>query len=207
MLRNGAPTSAAERAAVLVIQLPRGARRKFAAHLLALSADDRRLRFGSAIADAAIENYARRIDFERDAVFGVYGANLVLVGACHVAQAGETAEFGVSVLPGERRQGVGSALVARAALHARNAGISALFMHCLSENRGIIRVARKFGMRIESEYGESDGRLELATGDVASLLDELTQQGIALYDYTAKAHLANLRNFAREAMPASPPDR
>jgi GNAT superfamily N-acetyltransferase len=186
---------------VLVIQLPGVARGKIAAHLLALDAEDRRLRFGSAIADAAIGTYVRRIDFQRDAVFGVYGLNLNLIGTCHVAQANELADFGVSVSPGERRRGIGFALVSRAALHARNAGIGALFMHCLRENRSIIRIARQLGMRIATECVESGGQLELPAGDLASLVDEMTQRGLALYDYTAKATFMAMRDFAREAMP------
>jgi GNAT superfamily N-acetyltransferase len=199
MGRNSAATNAVDCATVLVIQLSSIARGKFTAHLLALNAEDRRLRFGCAIANEAIGNYVRRIDFERDAVFGVYGLKLDLIGACHVAQAGDLAEFGVSVSPGERRWGIGSALVSRAALHARNVGIGALFMHCLSENRSIMRIARQLGMRIVTDCGESDGRLELPAGNLASLVDEMTQQGIALYDYTAKVNFAAMRQIGREA--------
>jgi RimJ/RimL family protein N-acetyltransferase len=176
-------------------------RDKIATHLLKLDAEDRRLRFGCAIADAAIEHYVGSIDFERDALFGVYGADLALVGACHVAQADDLAEFGVSVSPDHRRRGIGSALVARAALHARNAGIDTLYMHCLSENSGMKRIARQLGMRIATQCGESDGRLELPRGDFASVVDEMTQQGVALYDYSLKSNVAAMRMFVREAMP------
>ena len=52
--------------------------------------------------DDALRKYVERIDFERDAVFGVYDDALRLVGAAH--------------------------------LRARNWGVRALFMHCLTEN-------------------------------------------------------------------------
>jgi GNAT superfamily N-acetyltransferase len=183
---------------MLVTQLPATARGKFTTHLLALDAEDRRLRFGCAMADEAVEKYVRNLDFRRDALFGVYGVNLDLAGACHVAQAGDLAEFGVSVSSGERRRGIGSALVARAALHARNAGIGALFMHCLSENRSMMRIAHQLGMCVITECGESDGQLELPAGDFQSLFDEMAQQGLALYDYSAKAGIAAARLLLRE---------
>jgi GNAT superfamily N-acetyltransferase len=175
------------------IQLTSLERGKIAAQLLELDAEDRRLRFGCAMSDAAVERYVQGIDFERDALFGVYGADLRLVGACHVAQTGKLAEFGVSVSPAHRRRGIGSALVARAALHARNVGIPNLFMHCLSENAGMKRIARLLGMRIVTECGESDGSLELSGGDFASMVEEITQQGIALYDYSLKSNVAAMQ--------------
>ncbi len=188
---------------MLVIQLTSVARGSIASHLLALKAEDRRLRFGCAMADETLANYVQRIDFNRDALFGVYDTKLHLVGVCHVAQARGVAEFGVSVSPGERNRGIGSILVSRAALHARNAGISALYMHCLAENRGIMHVARKLGMRIVTERGEADGQLALPAGDLDSLVDEVTQQSIAIYDYSIKANVGSLQRFVRGAPPAA----
>jgi GNAT superfamily N-acetyltransferase len=176
-------------------------RGKITAQLLELDAEDRRLRFGCAMADEAVARYVRGIDFERDALFGVYGADLRLVGACHVAQTGDLAEFGVSVSPVYRRRGIGSALVARAALHARNVGIGNLFMHCLSENAGMKHIARQLGMRIITQFGESDGSLELSGGDFASLVEEMTEQGVALYDYSLKSNVAAMRVLLGQGMP------
>jgi GNAT superfamily N-acetyltransferase len=192
----------ADRTAMPTIQLSSMERSKIAAQLLELDADDRRLRFGCAMADEAVTRYVQGIDFERDALFGVYGADLRLVGACHVAQTGDLAEFGVSVSPAHRRRGIGSALVARAALHARNVGIGNLFMHCLSENAGMKNIARQLGMRIVTQCGESDGSLELAGGDFASLVDEMTQQGVALYDYSLKSNVAAMRLLMGQMVPS-----
>lgn len=175
------------------IQLTSLERGKIAAQILELDAEDRRLRFGCVMSDEAVERYVQGIDFERDALFGVYGADLRLVGACHVAQTGDIAEFGVSVSPAHRRRGIGSALVARAALHARNVGIPNLFMHCLNENAGMKHIARQLGMRIVTQSGESDGSLELSGGNFASVVEEFTQQGIALYDYSLKSNVAAMQ--------------
>ena len=45
-------------------------------HLLRLPADDRRLRFGRSISDAAVGDYVGGIDFERDRVFGIQAPDL-----------------------------------------------------------------------------------------------------------------------------------
>lgn len=57
------------------------ARAALTAHLLALPAGDRRLRFGASISSAALAAYVDGIDFRRDALFGVHADELALVGA------------------------------------------------------------------------------------------------------------------------------
>ena len=56
--------------------------------------------------------------------------------------------LGVSVLTRFRRRGIGSALVSRAANHARAAGMAFLSMYCLAENATILRIAKSLGMRV-----------------------------------------------------------
>jgi RimJ/RimL family protein N-acetyltransferase len=188
---------------MLVIKLSRNSRIAIVRHLHALSAEDRRLRFGCAMADAGIHGYVNRIDFERDAIFGVHDAKLTLAGICHVAKVDGLAEFGISVVAGSRRQGIGSALVARAALHARNSGIGELFMHCLSQNANMIRIAQRLGMRIVREGGEADAYLSLAPRDLSSVTDELMQEGLSLCDYSMKTHFARFRWLLATSAPAA----
>ena len=61
-------------------------------HLLALGPEDRRLRFGTPPADSVVRASVARIDFERDALFGVFSDDLTLVGAAHLAR-GDVALF------------------------------------------------------------------------------------------------------------------
>lgn len=130
-------------------------------HLLALSADDRRLRFGVALSTEAIEGYVKAIDLERDELFGLFDDSRVLIGVAHVALSDDTAELGVSVREGERGHGAGQALFTRAAAYARDLGISKLFMHCLAENAAMIRIARKAGMSVVVDTGDADAYLVL----------------------------------------------
>lgn len=159
------------------------------AHLLSLSREDRRLRFGGAASDASIADYVARIDFDRDAVFGFFADDLSLGGAAHVAVADGVAELGVSVLAACRRRGVGSALCQRASDFARNHFIRTLFVHCLAENAAMMHIARKSGMKIVSGGGEADAHLELPPLDGGSIATEFLQERLARFDYNLKAQV------------------
>jgi RimJ/RimL family protein N-acetyltransferase len=165
-------------------------------HFLALDAHDRRLRFGAPISGTTLRTYVARIDFDRDAVFGIFDEDLELVGAAHLARAGEHAELGISVLRAHRNQGAGGALLLRAALRGRNWGVRTLYMHCLRENQTMMHIARKQGMRIVTEHGEANAWLALAPADAASHFGELWARRVALFDYALKGQLAGARRFA-----------
>lgn len=165
-------------------------------HFLSLGNEDRRLRFGIPLSDSAVQAYVARIDFERDAAFGVFDDELRLAGAAHLARDPGHAELGVSVLAGHRGRGHGGALLARAHMHARNWGVRALFMHCLTENSTMMHLARKQGMDIVAERGEADAWLKLPPPDAASHFSELFAQRVALLDYAFKSQLSNTRRLA-----------
>ena len=146
-------------------------------HFLSLESEDRRLRFGASLNDAAVRAYVARIDFERDAAFGVFDDDLHLVGAAHLA---------------------------RAHTHARNSGARTLFMHCLTENAAMMRLARKQGMDIVAETGEADAWLKLPLADASSHFGEVFAQRVALFDYALKTQLASARRVAGTFTPGTP---
>jgi len=171
-------------------------------HFLELDAHDRRLRFGAALSDAAVGDYVARIDFERDAIFGLFDAELELIGAAHVARASGHAELGVSVLRGERNRGLGGDLLMRAVLRARNWGVRTLLMHCLRENETMLHLARKQDMRIVTEQGEADAWLKLPPADASSHFGEVFAQRVALFDYALKSQLAGARRLVAAGLSA-----
>ncbi len=181
---------------IMTCELTRLERNALEQHLLALDAEDRRLRFGVALPDQTIRDYVARIDFERDAVFGAFDDALRLVAAAHLARCDGHVELGVSVLPDWRGHGAGAALLARSHTHARNWGIRALFMHCLSENGAMMHLARKQGMRIFTGRGESDAWLALPPADVASYTNQLLAQRLGLFDFALKRQLHAVRSIA-----------
>lgn len=161
------------------------------AHLLELSSADRYMRFGYAAQDALIERYVDGLNFDRDQVFGIFNRRLRLIAVAHLAyaqdpRADRCAEFGVSVLPAYRGKGLGAKLFARAQLHAQNDGISLLFIHALSENSAMLKIARQAGATVERFGPESDAYLHLPPSTLQSQMNEAMDAQIADTDYCLK---------------------
>jgi RimJ/RimL family protein N-acetyltransferase len=178
--------------AVPVRELHAGHRKEILCHLLLLNEADRRLRFGTQTPDEVIHHYVEGLDFNKDTVFGSFNSQLNLIGMAHLAYLPKTngspqaAEFGVSVLPGGRGQGIGTALLARASVHSRNTGIGTLFVHCLANNRAMMHLAQKAGMRVEYTYGDADACLKLPPANPGTIAQEAANEQWADFDYAVK---------------------
>ena len=144
-----------------VHRLSESARATLARHFNALPAQDRSLRFGLALAPTVIAAYVDQMNLERDAVLGVHDERNALVGVAHVAIEDDHAELALSVLPGHRRRGIGSALFRRAIAYARMRRMPRLIMHCLTANVAIVRMAQKFGMVVVENGRDADAFLDL----------------------------------------------
>lgn len=167
-------------------------------HFLALSAEDRYLRFGYAASDERIRAYVESIRFGVDEIFGVFNRKLDLLAVAHIAmEAGQTdrAEFGVSVLPKGRGLGIGTRLFERAAVDARNHGLRVLYMQCLSSNGAMLKIARRAGMKVRNEGGETEAYLELPEDTYQSHLDALVENKTGQIDYWIKAFMRQWRCF------------
>ena len=167
-------------------------RDRIAAHLLALDPQDRYLRFGYAANDEQIRRYVDGLDFERDELFGIFNRKLELIAMAHLAfsldpQFKSCAEFGVSVARSARGRGYGGRLFERAVVHARNEGVNMLFIHALSENTAMLRIARRAGATIERDGSESEAHLRLPPADFDSRVTALVNEQVALTDYHFKA--------------------
>ena len=160
-------------------------------HLLQLDAGDRYLRFGYPASDEQVRRYVEQLDFERDEVFGIYNRRLELIAMAHLAfvdleHHSNCAEFGVSVLKSARGKGLGGRLFARAALHARNNGVQMMFIHALSENTPMLKIARKAGAKVQRDGAESEAYLQLPPGDFDSRMAEMVESHVAAMDYQLK---------------------
>jgi RimJ/RimL family protein N-acetyltransferase len=176
-------------------------RERILAHLHALDESDRYLRFGYPATDAQISRYVDTLDFDRDEVFGIFNRKIELIAAAHLAYSPAPqrsdqpamAEFGVSVLPKVRGRHFGARLFDHAILHARNRGVETLFIHALSENIAMLKIARKAGAEVVRDGAESEAWLKLPPETVGSRFDEVVEQHRAELDYQFKvqAHRVN----------------
>jgi GNAT superfamily N-acetyltransferase len=168
--------------------------------LRALGDHDRYLRFGYMANDEQIQRYVDKLDFARDEIFGVYNRRLELVAMAHLAFAerpehSQCAEFGVSVLDSARGRGYGARLFDRAAMHARNDGVSLMFIHALTENTAMLKIARNAGASVERDGSESEAYLRLPPATLDTRLTELVEEQIAQTDYRIKSQAKHFWGF------------
>ncbi len=169
-------------------------------HLMSLEPRDRYLRFGYMATDEQILRYVDTLDFARDDVFGIFNRHLELIAMAHLAfspnpEASACAEFGVSVLAHARGRGYGGRLFDRAVTRARNEGVELLFVHALSENAAMIRIARKAGAVIERDGSETEAHLRLPPATLDSRVTELLEEQVAQTDYRLKQQVRTFWSF------------
>ncbi|HVY59710.1 MAG TPA: GNAT family N-acetyltransferase [Xanthobacteraceae bacterium] len=152
-----------------------GENEKYLAHLLRLDPASRRSRFGGVVSDRFIHEYVERTG-GLDAVVHGFFVDTVLRGVGELRPFGPTlageAEAAFSIEQPWQSHGVGSALLARTLLAARNRGIKLLHMACLAENQRMQQLARKFDAELTFDFGSVVGELEAAHPTPASVLRE-----------------------------------
>ena len=186
-------------------------RERIVAHLAALDERSRYLRFGYAANEAQIARYVDTLDFEHDEVFGIFNRRLELIAMAHLAHRpadasrgrAAAAEFGVSVLPHARRRGFGRRLFEHAVLHARNRGVESIFIHALSENTAMLKIARDAGATVERDGPESEAWLKLPADSFASHLDQFLGDSAAEIDYRLKRRAHQVENLFKRSEKAS----
>jgi RimJ/RimL family protein N-acetyltransferase len=178
-------------------------RKRIETHLLGLSPADRYMRFGYSAGDEQIKRYVKSINFKRDDVFGIYNRSLDLIAMAHLARSNDEkhhacGEFGVSVAAAARGRGYGTRLFERAVMHARNHGVQVLFIHALSENTVMLKIARKAGAVVEREGSESNAYLKLPPPDMQGMVSEMVDEHLAQTDYWLKSQAQDFRNWLHE---------
>ena len=146
---------------------------KYRDHLLRLDSASRHSRFGGAVSDEFIRNFVE-LSFSLDAVIHGFFVDGVMRGAAELRQLGvrfpRQAEAAISVEKPWQSHGVGSALLRRTLLTARNRGYRLLHMACLVENR---RSARKFDAELSFDFGSVVGEVESWRANPLSVMQEV----------------------------------
>ena len=169
-------------------------------HLLALSEHDRYLRFGYTATDEHVQRYVDGLNFERDEIYGIFNTDLEIIAMAHLALIRDpgrdfSSEFGVSVAAHARGRGYGARLFERAVIHARNEKVYQMYIHALSENAPMIRIARKGGAKIERDGSETEAYLRLSKRDLDSRVTEFVADQYAKTNYSIKEDAKRFWNF------------
>jgi GNAT superfamily N-acetyltransferase len=161
-------------------------------HLLRLDTESRRNRFGGAVSDEFIENYVETCS-AFDAVMYGFFVEGTLRGVAELRPIGtiaKQAEAAFSIEKPWQSHGVGTALLERVLLAARNRGYKLLHMACLAENRRMQQLALKFDAELSFDFGSVIGEVEAAHPTPLSVMREVmadtTSFATAMLDVQAK---------------------
>jgi GNAT superfamily N-acetyltransferase len=149
-------------------------------HLLRLDGESRRNRFGGGVADEFIRGYVD-LSIGLDAVIHGFFVDGAMHGAAELRPLGsafaEEAEAAFSIEKPWQSHGVGTALLDRTLLAARNRGIKLLHMACLAENRRMQQLARKFDAELTFDFGSVVGEVEAPQATPLSVMREMVADG------------------------------
>jgi RimJ/RimL family protein N-acetyltransferase len=131
-------------------------------HLLALSDDDRRLRFYSFASDDSIVRYVDAMDFANDLVMGFVedGRLLALIHLGVLREPGAI-ELGISVNRDDRGRGLGLALTRQALALARSQGFQCVYVCYMDENHPMRAIVAHYPVPVAHDGHDSEVRIPL----------------------------------------------
>ncbi len=162
-------------------------------HLLRLDVESRRNRFGGAVSDEFITNYIE-LSLGLDVVIHGFFVDGALRGVAELRPLGKSfvgeAEAAFSIEKAWQSHGIGSALLERTLLAARNRGIKLLHMVCLANNARMVDLARKFDAELKFDFGSVVGEVEAPHPTPMSVWREFVADShgfaTAMFDVQAK---------------------
>ena len=138
---------------------------------LALSPNDRFLRFGWVMSDAGIVAYVESMFVSDDTALVVVEPSRGISGVLHLESMGCGVNLGLSVSAWARSLGIGTLLLQRAGLLARARALTTVFVRNLNFNTPLQRLALRLGMRVACAPNALTMSLEIppANGHAARL--------------------------------------
>ena len=144
-------------------------------HLLRLDRESRNRRFSGAVSDEFVARHAESAKQLGVVVHGFF-VDGVLRGAAELRAFGpifsREGEAAFSIEQPWQSHGVGTVLLERTLLSARNRGIKLLQMSCLADNQRMQQLARKFEADLRFDFGSVVGEVDPPRSTPLSLMRE-----------------------------------
>ena len=153
-------------------------------HLLRLDEPTRYSRFGAVMSEAVLADHANACFGAETLVFGYFVEGMIRGAAelhildpdAHIYMREGEAAF--SVEKHWQHRGLGSALVARLILAARNRGLRTLVISCLPGNFAMQNLAKKFGATLEFETDEVMGNITVQLPTPQTIFAEFVEDSL-----------------------------
>jgi GNAT superfamily N-acetyltransferase len=144
-------------------------------HLLRLDPESRARRFSGGVSDAFITTHAASAGDVGVVMHGFF-VDRTLRGAAELRPYRRTftreGEAAFSIEQPWQSQGIGTLLLERTLLSARNRGVKSLHMHCLADNNRMQLLARKFDADLHFDFGSVVGEVDPPHSTALSLMRE-----------------------------------
>ena len=152
-----------------------GERDAYRDHLIRLDSESRSRRFSGAVSNELVAQHAASAGKLGVVLHGFF-VDGILRGAAELRSVGSffarAGEAAFSIEQPWQSHGVGTALLERTLLSARNRGIKSLQMHCLVDNNRMQQLARKFEADLKFDFGSVIGEVDPPRYTPLSLLRE-----------------------------------
>jgi len=173
--------------------------------MLALSADDRVLRFCTQASDDTITNYAGKLDFDESRVYGAFDVFAQLAGVAEIVRNPQSAkvELAFAVHPDYRGQGIGTLLMGKAIAKSEVMGAEKAEIMYLAQNMPMRRMAGHAGMKSHTEYNEviAFKELQMPVGaEHAEAMDDMASQAAYVGVVTAKFYRESCETFSHAVL-------
>jgi len=169
---------------------------------LALSQDDRRLRFCSMASDATVASYVDRMEFTRATILGAFDPSAHLIGVAELIYGTNEGEMAFAVHADLRNQKIGTSLMERLLIHARMRRTKKAVVMFMSENTPMRRLAVRAGMRVQPDGPECNASMDLQ----APLPEEITrwavEEGFFHSQYFSALMIARYGSLATDSVRA-----
>ena len=153
-------------------------------HFKRMDKEDLRLRFGYQITDFMLEKYINESWYKpHNQWFCVFESPEKVIATVHVSFNDGEAEMGCTVEEDYRNMGLGSALFRRGATWVGTYGVRKIYMHCLSENEAIQKIAKKNSMTVVTiGQGEKEAQITLPYVDFTAPYRDAAYDRFAVFD-------------------------
>lgn len=152
-------------------------------HLLRLDAESRRLRFFREVSDDYLRGYAMKFAELGTVIYAyiVDGEVRAMAELKHSPMSGDkSAEAAFTVEKPFGNQGIGTALMGRIIMSARNRGLKHLVLVCLPDNQRMRAIAAKYATDLHIEDGTSIADIVPKDADYMSYMTEALENRIGL---------------------------
>lgn len=177
----------------IIKKLNKNYKNKVIEHFLRLDKEDSYNRFCCYMNKETIKVHVNDLNFEDNGIFGIFDDNLDIIGLgeCIVNEHGGS-EIGFSVEKEYQGNGLGSKLMDRMVRFAKSLNKSRLEMMCLKTNKKSIAIAKKFGLEIHLEDGDSIALINLKNNNPnLENLNEKLEDSLAYCQIKQKENLNN----------------